>query len=55
MALGAIFFSLPFALLGSFYVSVIGGLGAAQGLAAYSIFGAVFLLAILFVNGLARD
>lgn len=55
MALGAIMFSMPAALLGSFYVSALHGFGAAQGLAAYALFGAVFLIAVTLLRGLAQD
>ena len=55
MALGAIMFSMPAALLGSYYVSVLNGFGAAHGLAAYALFGAIFLMAVTLTRGFAHD
>ncbi len=55
MALGTIIFSMPIALLGSLFVTALNGFDTTQALAAYSVFGAVFLLALSFKLGLAKD
>ncbi|MCV6592816.1 MAG: hypothetical protein OIF48_07700 [Silicimonas sp.] len=55
MALGAIMVSMPAALLGSLFLSVLHGLTATESLAAYSAFGATFMMAILIANGMLRD
>ena len=55
MALGAIMFSMPAALLGSFFISVLNGFDTTQAFAAYAVFGAVFLLALTLRQGLTQD
>ena len=55
MAIGAVIFSLPIAILSTFWVSVIHGYGATEAFAVYSTFGFLTLLtvvtAIAFATG----
>lgn len=55
MALGAMIFSMPTALLGAFYVSVLRDFGAAEGFALYAALGVASLMVATLVNGLPQD
>ena len=55
MALGSMIFSMPTALLGAFYVSVLRDLGAVEGFALYAALGVAILMVATFVNGLPQD
>ena len=45
MAIGSIFLSFPAAVFGALYLSLLHGLGAAEGLLLYSAIGSVMLMA----------
>ena len=55
MALGAMMFSMPAAVLGTFYVSVMHGYGPAQSLGTYALIGSIILLATMLNTGLSQD
>lgn len=52
MAIGAVALSLPFAFIGSVYVSFLNELGIWQGLAAYSLLGTLILLGYLVASSI---
>ncbi|MGI9394456.1 MAG: hypothetical protein ACR2OY_07400 [Boseongicola sp.] len=47
MAIGAVLFSLPIALLSTFWVSVFQGYGPMEAFAVYSVFGSLTLLTVV--------
>lgn len=55
MALGAIIVSMPTAVLGTFYVSIMHGYTTTQGLGAYAMIGSIVLLATMLKFGLSQD
>lgn len=55
MALGAVLFSVPFALAVSFYGSITSGLAAGQGLGFYAILGTSILMVFTMVFGLRLE
>lgn len=55
MALGAMMFSMPAAVLGTAYASVMHGYGPAQSLGTYALIGSIVLLAAILNNGLSQD
>ncbi len=54
MALGAMMFSMPTAMLGAFYFSMLRDLGAGEGFALYAMIGAISLMIATLVNGLSK-
>ncbi|MGI9393034.1 MAG: hypothetical protein ACR2OY_00170 [Boseongicola sp.] len=55
MAIGAVFLSLPIALLSTFWVSVFHGYGAAEAFAVYSTFGFLTLLTVVTAITVAKN
>ncbi|MDA8585478.1 hypothetical protein N9L47_04315 [Rhodobacteraceae bacterium] len=55
MALGAMMFSMPTAMLTVFFISFLNGLGAGEGFALYATVGALSLFVATLVNGYSRD
>ena len=53
MAIGAVIFSLPIALFGAFWVSIIHGYDAMQAIAVYSTLGVLTLLTVFTAIALA--
>jgi len=55
MALGAMIFSMPTAMLGALYVSVLRDFGAGESFALYAVIGVASLVVATLVNGLPQD
>lgn len=55
MALGAMMLSMPAAMLGAFYFSVLRDLGAVEAFALYAVIGSISLMIATLVNGLSQD
>ena len=50
MAIGAVAASLPFAVIGSIYLSLLNELGIWQGIVAYSLLGTIILVGYLILS-----
>lgn len=55
MALGAMMFSMPTAMLVAFYFSVLRDLGAGEGFALYAVIGTISLMIATLANGMSKD
>ena len=55
MALGATIFSLPTAVLGTYYLSALHGLTTTQGLVTYASLGAICLIVTMLTSGLSQN